>query len=185
MPGVAQDQLRAAAADVGHQQPLLRMGPLALHAQMHQPRLLQTGNDFHGSPQNGGSARQKFRLIAGVAQGGGSHHPHGQHVQLTVGRGHSREHLARQIHGGFVQPAFAKNTGAQAHHLTLGGEHQHLAVGVHFSREHANGIAANINGRVLGHDYLGVVFQKFASSVVRSLRLRFGAPQNRERSQRT
>ncbi len=152
VPGVAQDQLGAAAADIRHQQALLEVRPLALHAQMHQARFLQTGDDLHGRPQNGGGARQKFRLIAGVAQGGGSDDSHRQHVQLAIRGRHPRQDVARQIHGGFVQAAFAKNTGAQAHHLTLGCQHLHLAVGVHLRRQHADGVTADIDGCVLGHD---------------------------------
>ena len=158
VPGVAQDQLGAAAADIRHQQALLGMRPLALHAQMHQARFFQTGDDFHRRSQNGGRARQKFGLIAGVAQSGGADDSHRQHVQLAIGRGHSSQDVARQIHGGFVQAAFAKNAGAQAHHLALRGEHLHLAVGVHFRRQHANGIAADIDGCVLGHDLCEPIF---------------------------
>ena len=157
MAGIAQDQFRAAAADIGHQQALLGMRPLALHAQVNQARFFQTGNHFYRGTQDSGSARQKFRLIAGVAQGGRADDAHGQHIQLAIGGRHAGQHVARQIHGGFVQAAFAKDAGAQAHHLALRRQHLHLTVGVHFRGQHADGIAADIDGCVSGHAYFRAV----------------------------
>ena len=112
----AEDQLRAAAADVRNQNAPLGLRPARLHAQMNQPRFLQAGNDFHRRPQNLGGARQKFRPIGGIAQRRGTHRANRQNIQPAILLRHVRQHFARQIHGRGTQPAFAINIFAQPHH---------------------------------------------------------------------
>ena len=148
VPALRQNDFAAAPADVDDQDALLGMRPLALHAQMHEPRFFQAGNDFDRRSQNGGGARQKLGLISGIAQRGGSHGAHGEQIQLAELADHHFERAAGRIHGRFAQPPVAKDAGAQAHHLALRRERDHFPRRIDLRRQHADGVAADIDRRV-------------------------------------
>ncbi len=95
---LAQDQFRAAPADVRDQQAPLRLRPASLHAQVNQARFLQAGDHFHRRSQDLRRARQKLGAIGGVSKRGSAHRADRQNIQLAILPGHHGQHLARQIH---------------------------------------------------------------------------------------
>ena len=127
------------------------MRPQALDAEVNQARLLLAGDDFDGRLQRFGGPLQEFVLIAGVAQGAGSqgadsHHAHG----LVLG-GHLREHVAGEIHRALADAAGAEDALAEAGDLPGGGQRLARRPADDFSRQHANRVAADIDGGVAWH----------------------------------
>ena len=124
-PAFAQDQLRAPAADVHHQHPLLGMRPHALHSQMNQAGFFQPRNDFHRMPDDGRRPRQKFIAIRGIPQGRRSHRAHAHHIQLAVLLRHAPQDLARQLDFRRRQLPLPEYRLPQTHHLPIRRQHLH------------------------------------------------------------
>src|SRR5436190_1308349 len=102
-------------------------------------------------PDDGPSARQEFIAIRGVPQCCCAYCPHADDVQLAELLDHSPQRLAREFNFGGSQLTLAEYSLAQAYYLPVGRENLHSLLTAHFRRDHANGIAAYVDGRVTGH----------------------------------
>ena len=95
----AQNDFRAAAADIDNQKPLLGMRPAALDAQVNQARLFLAGDDLDIGAQRRRSARDELVLIARVPHGRGGDRAHRLHIQPLVLLRHGVQHAADHVHG--------------------------------------------------------------------------------------
>ena len=114
---LAQDQLRAAAADVDDQDAPGRLRPAALHAEMNQPRLLLSGDHLDGRADRFRGALQEFVAIARVAQGACPESPYSHHAGGFVLGRHLNENAAGELHCALADAAPTEHALAQTRDL--------------------------------------------------------------------
>src|SRR5581483_2565160 len=140
-----------AAADIEEQGMFSVLRPTALHSEMNEARLFTAGNDFDRRPRSVRGAMQEFPLIARVADGAGSHYTHTDYVEPAVKVGHAREDRAGRDHSLFADGSVTEYALAEAGDFAVGGENAGRLAGDDFGGFHADGVAADVDGRVPGH----------------------------------
>ena len=131
---LADDQLRAAAADVDHQ-PSARLARHGVRdAQVNEARLFHAGDDFNRVPESGARAFEEGLLAVRHAQriGADDAHAAGAHVAQALAEAlQARECPCRHV---LVDAAVLRDPGREPHHLAQTIDDDQLAVRV--ARDH-------------------------------------------------
>lgn len=128
LSALANDQLRATAANIDDQRAFFRTRPSCLHAQMYQSRFFRSGNNFDIRVQRFARALQKFLLIAGIANRAGCDRAYAANLQRAVNPVHVRELGAQKIQRIVADAAGTENALAESCDLPLLGQNARLAV---------------------------------------------------------
>ena len=114
---LADDQFRAAAADVHHQHLLPGTGYVVGHAEIDQPRLLDTGNDFHRVAQRGLRSFQKAPCVCRPPQRIGSDDAYPARVHLLQPLSEPPQAVQRTAGDRFAELPTGIKPRCQPHHL--------------------------------------------------------------------
>ena len=147
----AQNDFRAATADIDDQEAFLGMRPAALHAQMNQAGFFLAGDDFDIGTQRGGGAGNELVLVAGIPDGRGGDGAHGFHLQPLVLLRHGVQHAANHIHGFVADAPRAEHARPQASDLPFGRENARRFSVFDLGRFHPNRVAPYIHRGVARH----------------------------------
>ena len=141
----ADNDLRAAAADVEHQPLPVVVRQVARDALIDEPRLFLAGNDLDRMSERLLRGGQKFSGIARLPQGIRADRAHRPRWHFTQPFAEAREALERAYARRLIEPVVLVKTGGEAHHFLQPVEHVQLPV-QHARHDHVKAVGTEIDG---------------------------------------
>ncbi|RMO08338.1 hypothetical protein ALQ47_05272 [Pseudomonas cichorii] len=153
LEALANDELGAAAADIGHQTLARCVGQGVRDAEIDQARFLAAGNDFHGMSQDLFGAMDEFVAVACFTQGVGAHDTYRAQWQAVDQLGEALEAIEPALHGLFVELALVIDARRQLNLFTQALKDAYLVL-MHLGNDHMKAVGAQVDrcdqGKILG-----------------------------------
>ncbi|MNM94199.1 hypothetical protein D3C81_1065950 [compost metagenome] len=153
---LADDELGAAAADVGHQALALGVRQAVRHAEVDQARLLATGDQLHLMAEQLLGAADEHRTVARLAQGVGGDDAHRALRQAMDQLGVAAQAVEAAGHRRLVEVALLVEAGGQLDLLAEAVEQADLAL-VDARQDHVDAVGADVDGGDQGKGFGGGV----------------------------
>ena len=177
---LADDQLRRPATDVHGQAPFIA-GEASRHAEVDQPRLLESGDDLHRMPQRPLRRLQQIEGVARLPQGVRAHDADRPRRKRAHALTESTETLERPRRRFGGQAFSLIEPGGKPHELLLAVD-EHELTATHFGHDQVKAVGAQVSGgdhlrirrregeRVLrvDHSRASMMARRFSGPVTRS-----------------